>query len=81
LCDDTCTTNAAGRAGPPKASSSVSFGPSEIRARQLTVRDPKWKHDRVTMLPAATVAEIHEQLTRAMLDRKRDDNVKDAEVR
>jgi hypothetical protein len=33
--------------------------------RQLTVRDPKWKHDRVTMLPAATVAEIHEQLTHA----------------
>src|SRR5688500_19177060 len=32
---------------------------------QLTVRDPKLKHDRVTMLPAATVTEIHEQLTRA----------------
>jgi site-specific recombinase XerD len=34
---------------------------------QLTVRDPKWKHDRVTMLPAATVAAIHEQLTRGRI--------------
>jgi integron integrase len=34
---------------------------------QLTVRDPKWKHDRVTMLPAATAAEVHEQLTRARM--------------
>jgi site-specific recombinase XerD len=27
---------------------------------QLTVRDPKWKHDRTTMLPAAISAELHE---------------------
>ena len=34
---------------------------------QLTVRDPKWKHDRTTMLPRCAVADLHEQLTRARL--------------
>ena len=34
---------------------------------QVTVRDPKWKHDRVTMLPACIVSELHEQLLRARL--------------
>lgn len=32
---------------------------------QVTVRDPKWKHDRVTMLPASISAELSEQLVRA----------------
>jgi hypothetical protein len=32
---------------------------------QLTVRDPKWKHDRVTLLPASVSAELNEQLVRA----------------
>ena len=32
---------------------------------QVTVRDPKWKHDRVTMLPASVSAELSEQLVRA----------------
>jgi hypothetical protein len=31
---------------------------------QVTVRDPKWKHDRVTMLPASVSAELSEQLVR-----------------
>jgi integrase len=34
---------------------------------QLTVRDPKWKHDRVTMLPRTVTASLHEQLTEARL--------------
>lgn len=34
---------------------------------QLTVRDPKWKHDRATMLPGAVTAELHEQLVHARL--------------
>jgi integrase len=34
---------------------------------QLAVRDPKWKHDRVTMLPRAVTASLHEQLTEARL--------------
>lgn len=34
---------------------------------QLTVRDPKWKHDRATMLPAAVTAELHEQIVHARL--------------
>jgi len=29
------------------------------------VRDPKWKHDRVTMFPASISAELGEQLIRA----------------
>ena len=29
---------------------------------QLTIRDPKWKHDRTTMLPASVTAELHEQV-------------------
>jgi integrase len=32
---------------------------------QVTVRDPKWKYDRVTMLPASVSAELSEQLVRA----------------
>lgn len=31
------------------------------------VRDPKWKHDRVTMLPRVMTAELSEQLIRASL--------------
>ena len=34
---------------------------------QLTVRDPKWKHDRVTMLPAAVTPALNEQLVHAKL--------------
>jgi len=34
---------------------------------QLTVRDPKWKHDRTTMLPAAVVGELHEQIVQSRL--------------
>jgi len=34
---------------------------------QLTVRDPKWKHDRTTMLPSAVTAELHEQIVQARL--------------
>jgi integron integrase len=32
---------------------------------QVTVRDPKWKHDRTTMLPASVSAELSEQLVHA----------------
>jgi integron integrase len=32
---------------------------------QVTVRDPKWKHDRATMLPRSIVPELQEQLLRA----------------
>jgi integrase len=34
---------------------------------QVPVRDPKSKHDRVTMLPRSIVPELHEQLLRAHL--------------
>jgi integron integrase len=34
---------------------------------QIVVRDPKWKRDRVTMLPRAVTAAMHEQLTEARL--------------
>lgn len=39
---------------------------------QLTVRDPKWKHDRTTMLPGTVTAELHEQLVHARLLRQED---------
>jgi integron integrase len=29
---------------------------------QITIRHPKWKHDRVTMLPRAVAAELYEQI-------------------
>ena len=32
---------------------------------QITVRDPKWKHDRATMLPATVDAELREQILHA----------------
>ena len=32
---------------------------------QLTIRDPKWKRDRTTMMPRAVTAELHEQFARA----------------
>jgi integrase len=32
---------------------------------QITVRDPKWKRDRTTMLPRAIDAELREQVLRA----------------
>ena len=34
---------------------------------QLTIRDPKWKHDRTTMLPSSVTADLHEQLVHARL--------------
>jgi integron integrase len=34
---------------------------------QVTVRDPKWKHDRTTMLPSSVTADLHEQLVHARL--------------
>ena len=34
---------------------------------QLTVRDPKWKHDRMTMLPSVMTAAMHEQIVHARL--------------
>jgi integrase len=37
----------------------------DFARRQVTVRDPKSKHDRVTMLPASVSAELSEQLVRA----------------
>jgi integron integrase len=39
---------------------------------QLTVRDPKWKHDRTTMLPAAVTGALHEQLVQARLTHEDD---------
>jgi integron integrase len=39
---------------------------------QLTVRDPKWKHDRTTMLPAAVISDLHEQLVEARLRHEED---------
>ena len=39
---------------------------------QLTVRDPKWKHDRTTMLPRAVTADLHEQLVEAKLRHEED---------
>lgn len=39
---------------------------------QITVRDPKWKRDRVTMLPRAVAAELYEQLTEAKLLHEKD---------
>lgn len=39
---------------------------------QLIVRDPKWKHDRTTMLPRAVTAELHEQLVQARLIHEED---------
>ena len=38
---------------------------------QLTIRDPKWKHDRTTMLPAAVTSDLHEQLVEARLRQRR----------
>ena len=37
----------------------------DVARGQVTVRDPKWKHDRVTMLPASVSADLSEQLVRA----------------
>jgi integron integrase len=34
---------------------------------QLTIRDPKWKRDRTTMMPRAVTEEMHEQLAHARL--------------
>jgi integron integrase len=34
---------------------------------QLTIRDPKWKRDRATMMPRAVTEELHEQLAQARL--------------
>ncbi len=39
---------------------------------QLTVRDPKWKRDRMTMLPSAVTAELHEQIVHARLIHEED---------
>ena len=39
---------------------------------QLTVRDPKWKHDRTTMLPAALTADMHEQIVHSRLVHQED---------
>ena len=39
---------------------------------QLTVRDPKWKHDRTTMLPAAVTADLHEQIVHSRLVHQED---------
>jgi len=39
---------------------------------QITVRDPKWKHDRTTMLPASTDAELREQVINARLVHQED---------
>jgi integrase len=39
----------------------------------LTVRDPKWKHDRTTMLPASLTGDMHERVfpaTRRWRDRE-----------
>jgi hypothetical protein len=38
-----------------------------LRAWAAHVRDPKWKHDRVTMLPRTVTAPLHEQLTETRL--------------
>ena len=39
---------------------------------QITVRDPKWKHDRTTMLPRAAEAELREQVVQAKLVHQED---------
>lgn len=39
---------------------------------QLTIRDPKWKRDRTTMLPRAVTEPLHEQLTSARLVHEED---------
>ncbi len=39
---------------------------------QLTIRDPKWKHDRTTMLPTSVTAELHEQIVHARLVHQED---------
>jgi hypothetical protein len=39
---------------------------------QLTVRDPKWKHDRTTMLPASLTADMHEQIVHSRLVHQED---------
>ncbi len=39
---------------------------------QLTVRDPKWKHDRTAMLPAAVTAGLHEQIVHSRLVHQED---------
>lgn len=36
------------------------------------MRDPKWKHDRTTMLPAALTADIHEQIVHSRLVHQQD---------
>jgi len=56
-----------GRSASLRLAVSRGAHPPPTERGQWTVRDPKWKPDRVTMLPAATVAEIHEQLTRARI--------------
>jgi len=39
---------------------------------QITVRDPKWKHDRMTMLPRAVEAELREQVLHAKMVHQED---------
>ncbi len=39
---------------------------------QLTVRDPKWKRDRTTMLPSVVTADLHEQIVHARLVHEED---------
>ncbi|HUP59083.1 MAG TPA: tyrosine-type recombinase/integrase [Thermoanaerobaculia bacterium] len=39
---------------------------------QLTIRDPKWKRDRTTMLPRAVTPDMHEQLLSARLRHQED---------
>ena len=39
----------------------------DLERGQITVRDAKWKHDRVTMLPRAVMPGLHEQLAEAQL--------------
>jgi integron integrase len=39
----------------------------DFQRGQLMIRDPKWNHDRTTMMPRAVAGELHEQLLRAQL--------------
>ena len=44
----------------------------DFECGQLTVRDPKWKHDRMTMLPSVLTAAMHEQIVHAPLVHQED---------
>jgi len=44
----------------------------DLERGQITVRDAKWKHDRVTMLPRTVTGALQEQLADARLVHQRD---------